>query len=402
MPASLKVTSIRSILLAVVACLSLVTTGTAAASRAALPAAASATALSAAASPAALNCAPVQSSLSIPNQLESAINVDKVNHTVTLPLYKGEADDDRVWFILTDTSDLNEAVRLGINWSPKLANALGTAAVQRARLSGKQLSGTSVVHFAGTVDFSGQRVVLPGPDFFPVLPGTHAGPVGDAHYSPLFTFGNGIVYNGAQIANETGLHPKVLSFAPGHRMVTIKMTEGRYLDRQVLYISTDASDTVVGALENATFAPNLAAAPQRGSDFCANSASEAIIPIVNGQRGINNPQRQGLQSAVAGEGDPLNIIREEPECSNPGDPAACSALQYSPLWDATPVVWTQAAIDAGQRVRIGSHQTVEQLFNQGLLVNANPNGPSQQDPEIFGLRALGVVIDCPPIFVALP
>ena len=379
-----KGTSIRSMLLAVVASLSLVMSGTASAS------------------PTALNCPPVQSSLSIPNQLESAINVDKVNHAVTLPLYKGDKDGERVWFILTDTSDLNEAVRLGINWSPKLANALGTAAVQKAVLSGRQLSGTSVVHFAGTVDFSGQRVVLPGPDFFPVLPGTHAGPVGDAAYSPLFTFGNGIVYNGAQIANSTGVHPKVLSFDPGHRQATIKMTEGRYLGRQVLYISTEASDTVVGALENATFAPNLAAAPQRGSDDCANSASEAIIPIVNGQRGVNNPQRQGLQSAVAGEGDPLNIIREEPECSNPSVPSACSALQYSPLWDATPVAWTQAAIDAGLRVRLNSHEVVEQDFNAGLLVNANPTGPSQLDPEIFGLRALGVVINCPPMFVALP
>jgi hypothetical protein len=382
MPASLKRTSIRSIFLAVVACLSLLTYGTAAAS------------------PSALYCAPVQSSLSIPNQIESAINLDKVNHTVTLPLYKGAFGDERVWFILTDTSDLSEAARLGINWSPKLANALGTAAVQHAVLSGKQLNSTSVVHFAGTVDFSGQRVVLPGPDFFPVLPGTHAGPLGDANYSPLFTFGNGIVYNGAQIANSTGVHPKVLSFDPGHRMATIKMTEGRYLDRQVLYISTDASDTVVGALENATFAPNLGAAPQRGSDDCANSASEAIIPIVNGQRGVNNPQRQGLQSAVAGEGDPLNIIREEPECSDPSNPDACSALQYSPLWDATPVVWTQAAIDAGLRVRLNSHLEVEQAFNAGLLVNANPTGPSQLDPEIFGLRALGVVINCPPMFVA--
>jgi hypothetical protein len=357
---------------------------------------------------ASLNCDPVNSSLSIPNQLESGI-IDKVNHTVTLPLYKGAFGDQRVWFVLTDTSNLHEAARLGINWSPKLANGIGTAAVQQAVLSpaslGGQLDSRSVVHFRGTVDFSGQRVVIPGPTFFPVQAGTHAGPVGDANYSSLFTFGNGIVYNGAQIANWTGVHPKVLSIDTGHRSVTMRLTEGRYLDRQVLYLSTEASDTVVAALENATFAPNLGAAPERGSDFCVNSpnsASEAIIPIVNGPLGVENPQRQGLQSAVAGQGDPLNIIREEPECTNPNDPAVCSALQYSPLWDVTPVAWTQAAIDSGQRVRLGSHETVEQLFNQGLLVNFNPTGPSQQDPEIFGLRALGAVVNCPPMFVALP
>lgn len=396
---------LRCLAIAAVVCLGPVLGGTASAGAAPLTSAGGASLTSAGV--ASLNCAPVNSSLSIPNQLESAINVDKLNHTVTLPLYKGAFGDQRVWFIITDTSDLQEAARLGINWSPKLANGLGTAAVQNARLSPASGRGTldsgSVVHFQGTVNFSGQRVVIPGPDFFPVLPGTHAGPVGDANYSPLFTFGDGIVYNGEQIANSTGLHPKVLSIDFGHRMATLRMTEGRYLNRQVLYLSTDASDTVVGALENATFAPNLGAAPQRGSDFCVNSpnsASEAIIPIVNGPRGVDNPERQGLQSAVAGEGDPLNIIREEPECSNPNDPAVCSALQYSPLWDATPVAWTQAAIDAGLRVRIGSHETVEQLFNQGFLVNANPGGPSQEDPEIFGLRALGAVIDCPPMFVA--
>jgi hypothetical protein len=340
--------------------------------------------------------------LSIPNQLESAINVDKVNHTVTLPLYKGVWHDQRVWFTLTDTSSLQEAVRLGINWAPKLANALGTAAVQRAVLHGRQLDRTSVVDFAGTVDFSGQRAVFPGPDLFPVLPSTHAGPVGDPQYSPLFTFGNGVVYNGEQIANWTGVHPKVLALDQGHRQVTLRLTEGRYLNRQVLYLSTDASLTQVAALENATFAPNLAAAPQPGSDDPARSAREAIIPIVNGPRGVDNPQRQGLQSAVAGEGDPLNIIREEPECSDPSVPANCSALQYSPLWDVTPVAWTQAAIDAGLRVRLGSHETVEQLFDEGLLVNFNPTGPSQDDPEILGLRALGATVNCPPIFVALP
>jgi hypothetical protein len=344
----------------------------------------------------------VAATLSIPNQLASAIAVDKVHHTATLPLYKGEFGDERVWFVITESSDLREAVRLGVNWSPKLANALGTAAVQPAVLHGRQLDRHSVVDFSGTVDFSGQRVVLPGPDLFPVLPGTHAGPVGDAHYSPLFTFGNGIVYNGEQIANDTGIHPKVLALAIRDHDATLRLTEGRYLGRQVLYLSTDASVTEVAALENATFAPNLAAAPSAGSDDPAHSAREAIIPIVNGPRGVDNPQRQGLQSAVAGEGDPLNIIREEPECSDPAVPANCSALQYSPLWDATPVAWTQAAIDAGQRVRLESHETVEQLFNQGLLVNANPTGPSQDDPEILGLRALGAVIDCPPIFVALP
>jgi hypothetical protein len=339
--------------------------------------------------------------LQIPNRMPSAVDLNIRQQTVKLPLYRGVVRGHRVWFILTDTSNLREAVRLGINWAPKLRNALGTRAVEHAALvHGRRLGRHSLTRFPGTVDFSGTRVVLPGPNLFPVLPGTHAGPIADRHYSPLFTFGNGVVYDGAQVANATGHNAKVLALEPRRRLVTVRLTQGRYLDRKVLYLSTESSDTVVAALENATFAPNLGAAPKVGSDSRSRSAREAIIPIVNGPRGVYNPQRQGLRSAVAGEGDPLNIIREEPECSQPRVPANCSALQYSPLWDIHPVEWTQAAIRKGLRHRVGSHETVQRLVEQGLMVNFNPDGPLNDDPEIHSLRALGVDVNCPPIFVA--
>jgi len=342
--------------------------------------------------------------LSIPNYLVSAIQIDNANNTVTLPLYRAEAPGrGTTWFVITESSDLREAVRLGVNWSPKLTHALGTAAVQRAELDrGRRLDQGSTVEFRSGVNFRGTRVVVPGPTLFPVDPATHAGPVGDPGYSPLFTLDGTVVYNGPQIANVSGRHGKVLSLDVAHHRATLRMTSGFYLGRDVHYLSTDASVTQIAALENAVYAPALAAAPTAGNDDPSVSSRLPIIPVVNGPRGVGNPQRQGLQSAVAGEGDPLNIIREEPECSDPADPANCSGLDYSPLWDVTPVAWTQAAIDAGLRVRITSHQVAESLFNQGLIVNAAPDGPSQADPEIRGLRAAGVVVNCPPMFVALP
>lgn len=355
--------------------------------------------------PAAASSASADAQVGIPNRLKSALALDKVAKTATLPLYRAVVKGSgSVWFVITESSDLREAQRLGVNWSPKLRNALGTSAVQRATRGDDKgrLTQESDVRLRGTVDFSGSRVVIPGPDLFPPAPGTHAGPVGDRAYSPLFTFGDGIVYNGPQVANRTGVHGKVVSLNRAKDQVTLQLTAGFYLGRDVLYLSTDSSDTVVAALENATYAPNLAAAPSAGNDDPSTSAREAIIPIVNGPRGVDNPQRQGLQSAVAGEGDPLNIIREEPQCSDPTDPANCSALDYSPLWDVHPVAWTQTAIDNGQRVRLTSHQDVKKLFDAGKVVNAAPNGPSNQDPEIRGLRAAGVVVNCPPIFVALP
>jgi hypothetical protein len=86
------------------------------------------------------------------------------------------------------------------------------------------------------------------------------------------------------------------------------MTAGFYLGRDVPYISTEPSDNQTAALKNATYAPNLAAAPTAGNDDPATSAREPIIPVVNGPPGVDNPQRQGLQSAAAGQGDPLPEI----------------------------------------------------------------------------------------------
>lgn len=341
----------------------------------------------------------------IPNTLASALAVDKVNHTATLPIFEGVTPKEGVvWFVLTESSNFQDAVNRGINWSPKLVNAVGTDSVEHAHLLGggnhSSFGRHSIVEFPAGVNFSGTRSVIPGPNLYPLDPASHAGPVADSGYSPLFTFGDGVVYNGAEIANLTGRHGKLLSINYAAHTATLKLTAGFYLGRDVLYLSTESSDNQQAALENATYAPALGDVPTAGNDDPSTSAREPIIPIVNGPLGVDNPQRQGLQSAAAGQGDPLNMIREEPECSNPNDPANCSALQYSPIWDVTPLEWTQAAINAGQRVRVTSHEQADSLFEQGELVNAFPDGPVNHDPEIDGFRAAGFIVNCPPIFVA--
>src|SRR5262245_33176023 len=78
-----------------------------------------------------------------------------------------------------------------------------------------------------------------------------------------------------------------------------------------------------------------------------------------------------------------------------GEPA-----RYGPLWDVHLVDWTQAATNAGLRHLLTSHEDVETLFQSGAIVSDTPDGPENQDPEIRGLHASGVVINCPPMFVA--
>ncbi|NIU76161.1 MAG: hypothetical protein GWN71_22140 [Gammaproteobacteria bacterium] len=348
----------------------------------------------------------VNFSSGIPATFGSALRLDTEAKEVDLPLFRGEGPEGGdVYYILTESSDFEDAVRRGINWAPKLTNALGTPAVQVVTVvdQGGEPStfnrGNPVVQFAGTVDFTPVHSVTPGPDGFPPA-AAQAGSVADDYYTPLFTAGDGIVYNAPHVANSTGVHDDVLGMdtrARGRMIVTLRLVDGFYEDDRVLYINTEASDPLVAALESATFTPRLAYAPAAGDRDPATSSRESIIPVVNGPRGVDNPERQGLQSAVLGEGDPLNIIREEQEC---GDPTDCSALLYSPLWDIHPVVWTQAAIDAGLRERLTHHRDVIDLYRDGYLVSP-PIAAGPANPLLGDILALGVVVNCPNLFVEL-
>src|SRR5262247_1897971 len=53
---------------------------------------------------------------------ESAIQVDLSKETVRLPLYRGRAGGQTVWFVLLDASDSGIAHDLGVNFAPKLGN----------------------------------------------------------------------------------------------------------------------------------------------------------------------------------------------------------------------------------------------------------------------------------------
>ena len=300
------------------------------------------------------------------------LNVEET--TITLPLYKGSHDGATVWYVLTESSNEKDAERRHINPAPKLENALGTRAVQRAR------GRVEALRFDGTVDFSPQRVVVPGPDGFPPQTAT-AGAVGDPDYSPLVTKDDEIVYNATHVANASGLHDAVVSIDRGKGTVVLDLFDGFYEGNRIMYLHQEASVELVAAIEGSTFAPNLSAAPGEGSNDPDTSARSAIIPIVNGERGVDNPDRQGLESALLGEGDPLNITQEVPEDN-----------LYSPMWDITPAVWTEEAINAGQRHLLTDVEDVAALFEEGLLVSG---GNGNVNEELEGIRALPAISNCP-------
>lgn len=298
--------------------------------------------------------------------LRSAISVDGSAETITLPLFKGRtATGASTWYVVIDSSGRSDAQRRGVNYAPPLAKALGTGAVEKAHLAG------GIVTFPGTVNFAPKRLVVPSATGFP--PKKFApGAVGDRLYSPLVTTGDGVVLDAPQVKNATGQSDTVVSIDTARRRVTLKLLRGFFNGTSVLYLRTDGSGTLVTALEASTYAPNLNKAP--------DAANSGIIPVINGPLGKTNPKRQGLESAVLGQGDPLNITQTLP-----------GSAGYTPVWDLHPVVWTTAAIKAGKQTRLTSTAQVARDFKAGLLTSAG-KGPA--DPTLGGVRALRMISIC--------
>jgi hypothetical protein len=282
-------------------------------------------------------------------------------HTVTYPLYEGVGPAGTpTWYIVIEASNSAVADRYDVNVVNKLANT--GAGAQRATASRGRLV------FEGGVDFSPTQVVQGSATGFPPLAAS-PGSIGDAAYSPIVRLPGGGYLNAPQVANSTGVHDKVVSIDYSKKTVTLALTDGFSRDDAVLYLSTDASAPDVAALEGATFAPRLATAPSAGDDS-TNSSRASLAAFLNGPTGVTNPERQGVNSALLGEGDPLNILAWKP---NQG--------RYSPLWDVHLSVWT----DPSDAQRVTSFADVEDLADDGTVVGAGGGAWMAND----------VVVNCP-------
>ncbi len=332
----------------------------------------------------------VQRELIGPYQLLKSGTVDTAAATIELPLYRGTMTDGRVvWYVVTDTDDAANAAGLGLNHSSKLTYSDVGRAVRSATL-GPDLE---LVFAEGAVDFAPERAVTPGegPAFFPPTDAA-PGAVGDDDYSPLVRIENagGYIYNAPIVAFDVDaaaldafcegdadhavVHDKVLAICPRDGTVTMQLTSGFSFARPVLYLSTEASDPLVATLEGATLAPGLADVASGGDDSLF-SPVERIFVFANGPTGLDNPQRQGLDSALSDGRGPLNVLGGIPTL----------ATDYSPLWDLNPAVWTQEAIDAGFRARMTEEFAILGLAERGYITGLG-GAP-------FG--SAGIIVNCP-------
>jgi hypothetical protein len=357
----------------------------------------------------------VQKELIGPYQLmkSGTVNLDK--GTITLPLYEGylKADPNtRIWYVLTDTSDAENAAALGLNFAAKLRFAAGRAVRTAEIVKGKLAFGP------GTVDFAPRHKLVPGkaPSFFPPSD-FQPGSVGDRNYSPLVKIvNNGFIFNAPIVAAPMRagqfnrmwckqdvtdpqarrvLHDKVVRFCPGQNgsvgTVELMLTSGHSFARPVLYLSTEANTKLAATLESATMAPGMDDLVIGGDDSFI-SPVERLFSVTNGytngdinSQGLRNgpgetvhPSRQGLNSLCRGDGTPLNVLGGIPTV----------ATDYSPMWDVNICEWTPYALANNYRVRL-----LEEFQILGLVVRGFLTGPGGAD---FG--SSGNIVNCPIVY----
>ncbi|MFM2077677.1 MAG: hypothetical protein RJA49_1567 [Actinomycetota bacterium] len=296
-----------------------------------------------------------------PSVAQASATVNVAANTVTLPLFEGRGPDGTpTWYVVINASNSSAASKYRVDVVNKLRNA--GAGAQAAHFVNGLLT------FEGGVDFTPVHRVQGSATGFPPL-AADPGSRGDAKYSPLVRLPDGTVLNAPQIGNISGWHDKVVSIDVASHRVTLALTAGFARDHSVLYLSTDATDPGVAALEGSTFAPRLGQAPRAGDDS-TNSARASLAAFLNGPTGVDNPQRQGVNSALLGEGSPLNVLAWGP-----------GQGRYSPLWDVHLSVWANPA----QAHRVIRFADVEDLARSGAVVGAGGGAWVAND----------IIVDCP-------
>ncbi|MEO0902884.1 MAG: hypothetical protein AAFY00_13100, partial [Bacteroidota bacterium] len=304
-------------------------------------------------------------------------------------------------------SDEAFARELGIIYSPRMANAIGSGGEQ-----GSEWTDDGRLIFEGSVDFSPTRNLIPGgtsEDGFLVgfPPATvEPGAIADDNWSSYVVLPDSdIVINAQLVGNSTGIHDRIPNpngnsqadeddlnnpnFAPDQASVVMQLLDGWHDDRQYYFhIVTDTSDPAPATIELGVYAPRLNNLPTfgefpEGSMLPFSPTANGVLPEANNPLGF-----QGLNTASVSDrqvNDPTNTF--------PIDP---SDTRYAPMWDAH---ITEFTVPVEERVILTSFDQINDLLEEGVLIPFRGNGnPSPLNNSLSDLlTATRAIINCPVI-----
>ncbi len=361
--------------------------------------------------------------------ITSALRVDLTRDFATLPLHKGTAKGQTVWYVVTDVSDADMARRLGVNHAPKLRNAPRDcpACVQEVQTTSPVL-GNAPVQFQGAPDFSPTRTLTPAPKpkTFPPLSFT-VGAMAGAGYSPYVRVaGSDVVFNAPIVATGNGpfdvtthsnTHDRTLGINTTKMTTDHLFVRGFANGRSIAYLSFDSSDAFTATVERSTFVPALADLQfANGGDGLRRddrpeSARASIFTFVNAKTGLETfpPPRgatqgkgrsQGLthtlslpivgRDAAVANPQVLEALRRGADVSNifsdmPRDFGNSDRREYSPAWDLQVGVYSDAAVARDLNGLKTDSEVVLRLAAERLVTA--PGGRP--------LGSANIVINCP-------
>ena len=235
--------------------------------------------------------------------IRSVHRIDLTRDFATMPLHRGTAGGETVWFVITDVSDPAMARRLGVNFSPKLRNAPRgcPACVQTVRTSDPVL-GQAPVEFEGAPDFNPTRTLVPGPTIVPPQ-SFSAGSTGRPGYSPFVQVGgSNVVFNAPIIATgegpfdvttHTNTHDRTLGIDTQRMTTDHLFIRGFANGEPIFYLSFDVSEELTATVERSTFVPALDRLSRPNGGGESDSARASIFQFVNSRRGLEAPSAFG-------------------------------------------------------------------------------------------------------------
>lgn len=200
----------------------------------------------------------------------------------------------------------------------------------------------------------------------------------------------------------SNLHDQVLAICPMTSTVTMATIRGFSFGKSVLYLIADGSDPLPATLDGGTYAPRLSVIRTGGDDslfsgierffVSTNGYTNAELPAGAPNNETHHPWRQGLNSAILGEG--LHVFLDSVErrltdtLGNPFNVLGAIptvAFDYSPLWNFELYTWTNYSIQNGIRTRLTGEFEVLGMAAAGYVTN----------PDGMPLSDAGIVNNCP-------
>lgn len=337
---------------------------------------------------------------------------DLTTGVARVPLFKGRHDGTRVWFVRMDVSDSTLAARHGLNFAPRLVHAdLACPSCVQMVQSSDPVPGTAEVTFAGTVDFSPARVLVPTPGTGYPPRTAQPGALGMTGYSDLIRVqGQTAVWNAPIVATGDGPFDVVTHANTADRVMaidTVAMTVDLLFvrafagGRDIFYFTFSSSSALSATIERVAFVPAMGGIPFANDDENPQSARVALWAFENGKTGPGLPASQGLNHVI--------VDGRNEEDAHLGNAAVLEALRlggdarnvlgtfptftddrlrrlYVPIWDVFLTDWRPEVVQRGENVAQTDGNVIRQLAVRDVVTN--PGGRM--------LNSSNVVVNCPP------